>query len=103
MSEYKILTLSGVTASGKTSIAGELVKDQEFKMLVSSTTRNRRGNDLPGEYVYLTDDEFTRQEDSFLWINDYGGTRYGTKREDLETALQADYTSIMILVPSKIK
>jgi len=112
MNKYKILTLSGVTASGKTSIARELIQgsvdkklnsDHEFRMLRSYTTRNHRDSDLPWEYAYLTEDEFTRDENSFLWTNDYGGARYGTKRDDLETALQADYTSIMILVPGKIE
>ena len=103
MSKYKIITLSGVTASGKTSIARELIAVPEFKMLVSYTTRKPRDSDLPGEYNYVTDDEFVRQEDSFLWTNEYGGTRYATKKQDLEDALQADYTSVMILVPSKVE
>jgi guanylate kinase len=98
----KIITFTGVSAVGKTSIAGKLIEEDLFRMLVSYTTRGPRMGDLEGEYDYLTAEEFCRKQLSFLWDAEHNGTYYGTMSEDIDSALVMQEISIMILQPKVI-
>lgn len=98
-----IITLTGASGSGKTTIAKELIaRISNTKPLVSYTTRAPRPSDLPGDFTYLDHDAFDRirDEGKFLWTAQVGDTYYGTTKESLHDALHEDAaTRIMILVP----
>src|SRR3989344_3629192 len=93
----KIITFTGVSGAGKTTIA----KSLGFPLILSTTTREPRPSDLAGEYEYLEQDDFDYEKawGSFLWAKEYGGNHYGTKSEIVDKALASPVTHTMILVP----
>lgn len=44
----KIITFTGASGSGKSSIVRELLSQSDYKLVVSVTTRNPRESDLLG-------------------------------------------------------
>ncbi len=95
----RIISISGASASGKTTVARELLSSLHGSlMLLSVTTRLRRPSDVPGEYQYVSQEEFDKldRDDSFLWSVGAHGNRYGTLRSSVEAAC-AGSTSIAIL------
>ncbi len=98
-----ILTLTGASGAGKTTIAERLITElPNAHFLTSCTTRAARPSDLPGEYLYLSNDDFDRMDEQgdFLWTAQVADTRHGTAKQSLQCALDdKDAISIMILVP----
>lgn len=101
-----ILTLTGVSGSGKTTVAGELLRLRpDIRMIPSVTTRGRRESDLPNEYEYVNQEAFDFQKSAgfFLWHVTRGDVSYGTDRNAVfDFCDRADGIGIMILVPSKV-
>lgn len=90
-----IITLTAASGSGKTSIAGWLLDNypQYFSILPSNTTRDPRPGDLPGEYNYLSLEEYLslKENNEFAWTPEpVHGNYYATLNQDLETALNSD-------------
>lgn len=101
----KILTLTGRSGVGKTSIAELLCREHENVRLVQSyTTRKPRPSDLPGEYAYISEEEFMARSSEFLWATSYHGCHYGTRAESIcEVFRNKESVGIMILVPEVIQ
>lgn len=101
----KIITFTGVSGTGKTTIVKDLLKQSEFKLVTSYTTRESRESDLPGEYVYLSIEEFMqlKEKGCYLWAVEYAGNWYGTLREDIDNALNLNTYSMLILVPEVVE
>lgn len=97
-----IVTLTGASCAGKGLIASNLLKKlPNAKLIPSHTTRGREDRDLPGEYVYVTPEEFKALKDAnaFLWYIFALGNEYGTMRSLVDEALgREDEISIMMLV-----
>lgn len=91
-----MIILLGPSASGKTEVAKELVKEYGFHKVVTYTTRNMRINEINGiDYHFVSLTEFVEKINSgffFEYVN-YNGNFYGTARRDLD-----DY-SVVILEP----
>ncbi len=104
----QLLSLTGVSGAGKTTLVKELVArkgKREFFPVMSVTTRQPRSTDLPGEYEYVSIDEFNRLKGngSFLWSVEHAGAMYGTKETSvMEAFFSPGKTGIMILVPEVI-
>jgi guanylate kinase len=109
-----IITLTGITGSGKTTIARALLETlPDTRMVPSLTTRAPRPSDLPGEYRHPTRSEMaklrarkTRGDQELLWTRDRdNGTKtYATAREDVLEALSSEGGyRIMILVPDVLR
>lgn len=107
MSEPKIITFTGPSGAGKTSIVRELLKLRpQLSLITSLTTRPRRDNDLPNEYQYLSSAEFAAYPESdFLWKVRVHYIDYGTLKSSVDAALQnqTPKNSIMILVPDVLE
>lgn len=101
----QILTFTGASGAGKTTMVKELLKSPQFSLVPSITTRNSRLSDLLGEYEYITDTEFDWLKcwDAFVWDVSFGGNKYGTKYESINEALRSSLYSVMILVPHAVK
>lgn len=98
-----ILTISGASGSGKTTIARALLGYlPNAKFLHSYTTRSPRPTDIPGEFTYLDRPTFEsmRQTDEFIWAADFGETSVGTRVSDLDKALKdKNKLWITVLIP----
>ncbi len=101
-----LISLTGPSGAGKTTIAGEILSQRRSARMISSyTTRERRHNDLPGEYCYVSQAEFQAMVNRkmFLWTAEHGGTNYGTSAASIEDVFSIQGSmGIMILVPSVI-
>ena len=89
----KILTLSGSSGSGKTSIVQEILKRRDHTCMLSSiTTRIPRVSDVPGEYIHVGKEEFDARKSrgEFLEYDEPHGDCYGTLRSSFHKALQGD-------------
>lgn len=85
----RILLVSGRTCSGKSTLVGNLVLSESFKMLDGITTRPPRDSDLPGEYSYMSDDEFNSisPEDMIFSTKHGSPSRYTLLRSAVRSAL----------------
>ena len=101
-----ILTISGASGAGKTTIARALLEHiPHTKFVRSYTTRAPRQNDIPGEFTYLDRAMFQsmRLTNDFLWAADIGSTSVGTRVADLDAALNDQVkTWVMVLIPEVI-
>ena len=81
-----ILIIAGPSAVGKTTIAWEMLKnDDRFEFVRSATTREVRGDSYSSEYIYISREEFEeliRTEGVLEWT-EYAGAYYGTPRSEI--------------------
>lgn len=100
-----IITVSGVTGSGKTSIVRKFLEmNPDAKMIKSYTSRGSRESDLLGEYEYNVSNEyFKKHKDEFLWTAQAHGNTYGTKLSSILEALLEPVPHVMILVPQVLE
>lgn len=102
--EIRILTFTGPSGVGKTTVIDALMRLRpELERVISCTTRPRRDEDPVGEYAYLSDEDFDElvERKAFLWTGAYAANRYGTMTRSVEEALSARYPRIMTLMPDK--
>lgn len=96
-----ILSVTGASGVGKTSITRKLLEeDGALKLIVSTTTREHRPSDISGEYRYVTNEKFFALEErgEFLWAISAHGNHYGTLRRDIDEALSHDEEIFLILL-----
>ncbi len=58
MPSYKLISFTGVSGSGKSTIVRKLLEDPAFHIVTSTTTRPPRESDIHGEYEYVSPAEF---------------------------------------------
>jgi guanylate kinase len=85
-----IISITGPSGVGKTTLLHNLLQAlPEARPLRSYTTRAARPSDEPGEYTYVSSEEFdtVAKSGAFLWEARTYVNRYGTKKEDIDHAL----------------
>lgn len=99
----RIITFTGASGTGKSSIVKRLlaVDTKLFRLIMSTTTREPRSTDLPGEYEHTSQEHFETMERAgeFVWTTLFVGNRYGTCSIYVDAACQSFGNSMMILVP----
>ncbi len=99
----KILTLTGASGVGKTTIARAfLEQNPASKLMTSFTTRPPRDSDISGEYNCNLPLAFFENRNKFLWVVQAHGNTYGTTKESVREALSSVMPHLMILVPEVI-
>ena len=99
-----LITFTGESGSGKSTIARELIKLGNFYFLTSTTTRAARSSDLFNEYEYLSHDEFDllKQNNAFIWTVSHVGNNYGTKHSYIDQAIQSNSHYLMTVIPQAL-
>ena len=95
-----ILIIAGPSAVGKTTIAWEMLKnDDRFEFVRSATTREVRGDSYSSEYIYITREEFEEliRTEGVLEYTDYAGSYYGTPRSEITRIHAAGKIPLLIL------
>jgi len=85
----KLIVISAPSGGGKTSIVHQLLKDiPELSFSISSSSRERRENEVHGkDYYFLGVEGFQQKikEDAFLeWEQVYENQYYGTLKSEIE-------------------
>lgn len=91
-----VVTFSGMSGTGKTTLQQKLVASGMGHGVVSNTTRPQRASDVGGEYRYLSKEKFVLLDD-LLWSTEIHGHLYGTRASDLETVLLKKKVAILVL------
>lgn len=101
----KIVTFTGTSGVGKTTIVKELLKDKNYQPIISVTTRQHRPSDFNGEYKYVSKLQFLnlKHNNEFAWDVVIHDAKYGTLKKSLDQAIENDYFSLIILVPDRVK
>lgn len=91
MSHKGILTIiSGFSGAGKGTLVKALIKEHEYSLSISATTRRPREGEVHGrEYFFLTRDEFECMIENGQLIEwtEYVGNYYGTPKAYVEEQL----------------
>src|SRR5690606_6505313 len=94
-----LLSISGPSGVGKTTICKRLVERLDAFLSVSATTRPRRDNEVDGrDYHFISREEFERriQRGEFLeYAHVYAGNCYGTPAGPVLEALAAGRVVIL--------
>ncbi len=76
----------GASASGKTELAKELYKTYGYKKCVTTTTREKRKNEVDGiDYHFLSKSDFLAlvDKDAFFEVTIYNHLLYGIQKKDV--------------------
>lgn len=91
MKEGLKIVLSGPSGSGKGTIVKELVKNDQFLLSISATTRMpRQGEEEGVHYFFKTKEEFERmiEENALLEYANFCGNYYGTPKAPIEQGVE---------------
>lgn len=84
MDKGMLVVLSGPSGSGKGTVLKEFLKDEDFGLSVSVTSRKPRPGDEEGvTYFFKTREEFEEmiKNDEFFEYAQFGGNYYGTPKK----------------------
>lgn len=105
VNDPKIVTVSGVSGAGKSTVMKRLMETGEFAgYMPSLTTRPPHGGDNEGEMVRVSPEEFARLEASgeLLWSKLVHGHQYGTARQAVCRSLKASKPTLMVITPDYV-
>lgn len=86
----RLVVLSGPGGVGKSTVAKKLRESDDYWVSVSATTRKPRVNEVHGkDYFFVSDEQFSLMisNNEFLEWAEFAGNRYGTPKEQVETAI----------------
>jgi len=96
-----MICLVGESASGKSTIERELIKNYGMNKVVSYTTRQPRDSEIDGiDYHFITNGQFNEliRDDFFAETASYNGWQYGTAIDDL-----TDKDAVQVITPHGLR
>jgi guanylate kinase/deoxycytidine triphosphate deaminase len=102
---YIGLIISGTRGSGKTEITRKLCEQLPiFEQCKSVTTREGRPDDR-GEYVYISEEDFTTHRTAGELLTDvnYGSKNYGILSTSIQTIIDTKKIPILVIAPKCVK
>jgi deoxycytidine triphosphate deaminase len=104
--EYQAIIISGVSGTGKSTIARTLCEQQTiFQIVQAVTTRKSRQDDRAGEYQYIDEKEFRNldQQDALLIKSEYRKEYYGITHKAFRQVIENNKIPILILTPKSVR
>lgn len=95
-----MIILLGESASGKSTIEKELIKNHHFNKIVTYTTRHPREGEKDGvDYHFVDKSQFIKlkRQDFFSETAEYNGWYYGTAKEDCKD------NTILVVTPHGLR
>jgi guanylate kinase len=86
-----LITISGPSGVGKTVLSQKMIElnKSNLSFSISSTTRNKRENEVNGvDYNFISKEEFKKriEENKFAeYVESFGGNYYGTEKDQIYT------------------
>lgn len=91
-----LITLTGASGSGKTSILKKLVEENVVNCIVTTTTREPRRGEVDGaDYHFTTKDAFDKSQ--MAEFVEFNGNLYGTSLDEIENAISSKEIYMVIL------
>lgn len=88
-----IISISGASGTGKTTLQDRLISNPSVKRVISNTTRPPRTTDRDGEYQHYCLRKFLLLSD-LLWQEKIHGHYYGTRKSDIDSILRSGCTAV---------
>lgn len=101
-----IITLTGASGVGKTTITDELLKKiPDVQFIGTLSTRERRETDRPEDSYSISQEEFEKKKHNgeFLCTVEVHGHQKGTPKSVIDEALARLSPSLIILVPEIVR
>ncbi|MFT4064238.1 guanylate kinase [Paraburkholderia sp.] len=100
-----IITLTGPSCSGKTTLEG-LLKGEGFTSLISTTTRAPREGEVDGQNYYFVDESQFRRlvtQEAFIEHVRFGGNYYGLSVREAKRAFEAGKDVVLVCEPEGLR
>lgn len=96
-----IVTLTGPSCAGKSTLEALLVK-RGLSKIISHTTRPKRAGEVDGQdYYFITPEEFKKLRDGkrFVEVVEFNGNSYAAAKDEFTTALDAGRPVVVVCEP----
>ena len=104
--DYQGVVLTGTSSAGKTSVARKICEiRQAFTLVPAVTTRKKRDDDQPGEYSYISEDDFIglRQKGELLIESNYRGYYYGITIMAFQKVVTDNKVPLLVITPESVR
>lgn len=98
MNKGRLIVFSAPSGCGKGTMLAEILKDNNFRCSVSTTTRQPRKGEIDGvNYFFISKDEFEQKisNDEFLEHAEYCENFYGTLKTEVDSYLDKGINVIL--------
>ena len=94
-----VVSIVGPSGSGKTEIVNRLTASDNFKRVITTTTRSPRSNEPQNAYIYKSVSEFMEGLDNgfFLEHSRYAGNYYGTSYDAIESIISNGAHALLVV------
>jgi len=106
MNRKCIVTITGPSACGKSTLEGKLAETGEFEKVVSTTTRAPRDGEVDGEdYHFVSDTSFAleREDGGFVECVYYSGNGYAVTKKELDRVFDQNKSVVIVCEPNGAK
>lgn len=96
------IVITGTSGSGKSAIVKELCRlTPQFSHVMAVTTRDRRADDTPGTYDYISTKDFSKfhEEGQFLIATEYRQHQYAIRHSDVEAVKGGQKIPVLMITP----